>query len=409
MTVGSAPSAAGPLATAIPRFRLPEEDEPYYQRHDRPADAPQPQRVHRHRPMAVGTVFQVRLFPGVVEGAIRGVVRLAARPADSLRLQYRVPYQADIDRGGVDLQQVRDRRMMPQRADRLDAEHDPGGVQPGPDEERQQLAEVLRAGAQPGQAQAHAHVEQGLERQGGEGEQPVPGQRLARDQHDHGEHDHRHDQLLELDQHVSDRQAGPREGQRPDQRQAVRHDPGRGDERPLSEVEDEDPGDQEGQEVRHAAAGVQDDAEDQVVDGGVQQRGEHLPQLAEPGLGVHRDVARGREAHDEVAPVPQLPGVDEYAGPGRARPEPVPGSEVGERLAGQGGRVYLGDHQVLGQRARTALVACALLHPGEPTARRTTRARGDGLTTFTDRRYRARGGYRGHRRFLLGRRYRSDI
>src|SRR6266567_633672 len=76
------------------------------------------------------------------------------------------------------------------------------------------------------------------------------------------------------------------------------------------EVEDEDPGDEEGQEVRHTAAGVQDDAEDQVVDGGVQQRGEHLPQLAQPGLGVHRDVARGGEAHDEVPPVPQLPGVD---------------------------------------------------------------------------------------------------
>src|SRR5436305_1728183 len=85
------------------------------------------------------------------------------------------------------------------------------------------------------------------------------------------------------------------------------------------------------------------------------------------------------------------------------------GGQVGERLAGQGGRIYLGDHQVVGQRARTALVACALLHPGEPAVRRTTPARGDGLTTFTDRRYRARGGYRGHRGFLLGRRYRSDI
>src|SRR2546430_7042391 len=127
MTVGVAPSDAGPLATAVPRFRLPEEHEPDHEGHDRPADAPQPQPVHRHHAVAVGTVFEVRLFPGVVEGAISGAVRLAARPADSLRLQYRVPYQADVNRGGVDLQQVRDGRMMPERADRLDTEHDPGG------------------------------------------------------------------------------------------------------------------------------------------------------------------------------------------------------------------------------------------------------------------------------------------
>jgi len=33
----------------------------------------------------------------------------------------------------------------------------------------------------------------------------------------------------------------------------------------------------------------------------------------------------------------------------------------------------------------------------------------NGLTTFTMRRYRAGGRYRGQQRFLLGRRYRSDI
>src|SRR5438552_3140874 len=96
-------------------------------------------------------------------------------------------------------------------------------------------------------------------------------------------------------------------------------------------------------------------------------------------------------------------------GNGSARPEPVPGGQVGERLVGQGRRIYVRDHQVVGQRARTALVTCAFLHPGVPAMRRATRARGDGLTTFTDRRYRARGRYRGHRGFLLGRRYRSDI
>jgi len=99
-----------------------------------------------------------------------------------------------------------------QRADRLDAEHDARGVHPGPDQEGHQLAEVVRARAQPGQEQAHAHVEHGLQRQRRDGQQPVPGQRLASAQHDGGEHDHGKDQLLELDQHVTDRQAGARNG-----------------------------------------------------------------------------------------------------------------------------------------------------------------------------------------------------
>src|ERR1035438_3580599 len=65
--------------------------------------------------------------------------------------------------------------------------------------------------------------------------------------------------------------------------------------------------------------------------------------------------------------------------------------------------------QVIGQRARTALVTCALLHGREPTGRRARRAPGTGLTTFTVRRYPAGHRCRGHRGFLLGRRYRSDI
>src|ERR1700758_1559343 len=108
MTVGAGPSDAGPLATAVPRLRLPEDHDPPPQRHDRPADAPQPQRIHRHHAVAVRTVFEIRLFPGVVEGAIPDAVRLAARPADPLRLQDRVPYHADVHRGGVDLEQVSD-------------------------------------------------------------------------------------------------------------------------------------------------------------------------------------------------------------------------------------------------------------------------------------------------------------
>src|SRR2546427_6482679 len=48
-------------------------------------------------------------------------------------------------------------------------------------------------------------------------------------------------------------------------------------------------------------------------------------------------------------------------------------SQLGERLVGQAGRIYLGDHQVVGQRARTALVTCSLSHTGEPIDRKSTR------------------------------------
>src|SRR5260370_40358340 len=119
MTVGSAPltppsttrSTPGPLPTAVPRFRFPEEHEPDQQGYQVPADPPQPQPAHRHRSVTVGTVFEVSLLPSGVEGATRRVVRVAARPRESLRVQDRVPDPADEHRVRVDLQEERTHRV----------------------------------------------------------------------------------------------------------------------------------------------------------------------------------------------------------------------------------------------------------------------------------------------------------
>ena len=50
-------------------------------------------------------------------------------------------------------------------------------------------------------------------------EQPVRGDRLPGDDHDDEQHGEGQDELLQLDQHVAERQAAAREVQRPDQRQ----------------------------------------------------------------------------------------------------------------------------------------------------------------------------------------------
>ncbi len=185
---------------------------------------------------------------------------------------------------------------------------------------------------------------------------------MSDDDEQHGE---RQDQLLQLDQHVAQRQARPGKVQRPDQRQRVPDHLGGRDERPLGEVEHEDAGDQERDVVRDAPAGVQQHAEDQVVDARVEQRGEHLPQLAEPGLGVHRDVPRGGEAADEVTPLPELGGVAAQRRPHGRLLEPVAQSQVTQRLVGQQRVLRLGGHGgcIVAPRDRPAEPPGALTRP----------------------------------------------
>jgi hypothetical protein len=62
---------------------------------------------------------------------------------------------------------------------RGDAVHDPAEVPPDAQQERDQLADVLRARADPGHEQRGAHVERSLQQQRREQQQPVPGERLA--------------------------------------------------------------------------------------------------------------------------------------------------------------------------------------------------------------------------------------
>ena len=75
---------------------------------------------------------------------------------------------------------------------------------------------------QRGQDERAPDVEQGLQHQDRQDQEPVPGERLAVGEDDHEQHDEREQQLLQFDDHVAERQAAARERQRPDQRQVVR-------------------------------------------------------------------------------------------------------------------------------------------------------------------------------------------
>src|SRR5215469_4375236 len=345
-------------ATAVPRFRLPEEDKADHQGDDGPAGADKPQVRLGDDGMTVSSVEQMLVREPHIQRALPGVVRLGPRLTDALGVQYGVPDQGYEYRRGVDLQSERQARMLEEnpavdQRERLDAEQHPRQVQPGSHDERKQLADVIEARAPAGENQPPAEVEQRLQDQRGYGKQPVPGERLTGDQDDREQHGERDDELLQLDQHVPERKAGPGEVKHPDQRQAVVHHPRCDEERPLGEVEDENPGDQEGDVVRYAPAGVQQLAEDQEIDRHVQQRGEHLPQLAEPGLGVHRHVHRGGEASDEMAPLPKLANVFKYRRPGRAQFESVAERVFSELLLGQA-RSVAGDGNGGGEAARSA-------------------------------------------------------
>src|SRR5258708_37797284 len=80
-------------ATAVPRFRLPEEDEADYQRDDSPAGAGKPHVGLAEDGMAVGGVVEVPVGELRVHRAQPRVVRLRPRMAEALRGQYGVPDQ----------------------------------------------------------------------------------------------------------------------------------------------------------------------------------------------------------------------------------------------------------------------------------------------------------------------------
>ena len=267
--------------------------------------------------MAVGAELQVlgvvrrarrdgALGRALPQGALVLVERVVAEGGRALGGQQRVADQGDVDGGRVELEQGGGPAVVLAVLgdELLDAVQHAGHVQPGPHQERQQLSEVVDSGADPGREQGDARIEHRQQQQGGDREQPVPGQRIAwHHQDDHDEHAHREQHLLQFDHHVGERQRGARELQRPDQRQAVGDHLGRGDERPLGETEHENAGDEEGQVRRNAPAhSGNNHAEDQEVHAGVEQRRENLPELAQLRLGVHGDVASGGEAHDEAPP-----------------------------------------------------------------------------------------------------------
>jgi hypothetical protein len=92
--------------------------------------------------------------------------------------------------------------------------------------------------------------------------------------------------------------------------------------------------------------------EDQVVHGRVEQRRQHLPELAEPGLGVHRHVARRGVGEDEVPPLPHLDQVRDQPRPGRTRPQAVLRGHLGQRLPGRR-RVLVHGRKLVPQVARS--------------------------------------------------------
>src|ERR1035438_2539236 len=94
------------LATAVPRFRAPEGEEPDDKRQDRPAHGIQPEIGMAHQGRAVRAVVEVLGRFLVIEGAQAVVVRCGARDAQPLRLQQGGPDQRDVDGGRVDLEDI---------------------------------------------------------------------------------------------------------------------------------------------------------------------------------------------------------------------------------------------------------------------------------------------------------------
>lgn len=212
-------------------------------------------------------------------------------------------HQVDVDGGRVVLERHRyDMRQVVALRHPVDAEHHAGHVHPGAQQERHQLGDVRRLGGQPRHGHREAHVEQRLEQQGRQREQPGgPGVLTEADQ-DHDQRAHGEQQLLELLEGERYRQGGAGEVQGPYEAEIAGDRAGARRDRVRGERPDEDAGHQERDEVRYVALGLEQHAEDEVVDRRVEQRGHDLPDLAELRLAVLRGQPGGGEGGDEVPP-----------------------------------------------------------------------------------------------------------
>src|ERR1700722_14969428 len=115
-TCRSSTTTMGRSATAVPRLRAPEEQEADHDRHDCPAHGVDPQGGDA-RQVRVAVRAEGRNVSGyeVVELALGAVVRLGAGHGVPVLPQQRVADQRDVDRGRIDLEQVRDGRVIDQR------------------------------------------------------------------------------------------------------------------------------------------------------------------------------------------------------------------------------------------------------------------------------------------------------
>jgi hypothetical protein len=294
------------LAAAVPRLGLPEVQHADDERHDRPAESGYPQIADLNTRVAVG--LQTGDLLRVEDGAFRRAVRLRAWRVVPVRGHDRVPDEGDVHGRRVEgedaLGPLRQRGRQ-----RSDAVHDPAEVPPDPQQERDQLADVLSTGAEPGQDQRCTHIERGLQQQRRDEKKPVRGDRFPGPEHDREQHQHRQQQLLELHDHVGERQAGPRKVQRADQRDIRSHHRRADHDRPFGEGKYENPGDQVSDVIVDAAVGLEQDPENQVVDARVKQRRQHLPELAEPRFGIHRHITCRGIRDDEMPPLPHQPEV----------------------------------------------------------------------------------------------------
>src|SRR5512139_2376249 len=138
-------------ATAVPLFGAVEVPEPGAERHEGPDDRVQPR---------VARVLSVR--PDLLSGLVR------RRQVITVAVEQRGPDEFDVDRAGVQLEQLADpgiavvRELLPHLGDH---EEDAGEIEPGPHDERQQLLDVADERAHPGKDQADPDIEDDLQGQ----------------------------------------------------------------------------------------------------------------------------------------------------------------------------------------------------------------------------------------------------